>query len=97
VIAHLDRYINKKKYYEKFKKLFQMNLNIQIDLDRYPERHSKKVIDKLIKENHVHIVASDCHDMDLRAPILKEKLELLKTADNTFGVQDGKIAVVKQK
>jgi arginine/lysine/ornithine decarboxylase len=29
--------------------------------------------------------------------IEKEKLELLKTADNTFGVQDGKIAVVKQK
>ena len=78
VIAHLDRYIDKKKDYEKLKKLFRMNLNIQVDLDRYPERHSKKVIDKLIKEKNVHIVASDCHDVTSRAPKLKEKLELIR-------------------
>ena len=78
VIAHIDRYIDKKKDYEKLKKLFRMNLNLQVDLDRYPERHSKKVIDRLIKENRVQIVASDCHDVSSRAPMLKEKLELIR-------------------
>ncbi|MBE7054074.1 MAG: hypothetical protein E7391_07365 [Ruminococcaceae bacterium] len=78
VIAHVDRYIEKKKDFDKFQKLFRMDLNLQIDLDRYPSRHSKKIIDKLIKEELVHIVASDCHDTGSRAPMLKEKLDLIR-------------------
>ncbi len=83
VIAHLDRYICKRKDYEKVKKLFRMNLNVQVDLDRYPERRSKKVIDKLIKENHVQIVGTDCHDVSSRSPKLKEKLELIRKKHGT--------------
>ncbi len=70
VIAHLERYIEKKSEIAAFEKLFLMETAIQVNAESVLDRHSKKVVDALMQNGHVQVIGSDCHNLTTRKPCL---------------------------
>ena len=83
VVAYIDRYLNKKiigfiKDMLNFGVLFQINASAFFDRKR---RNDALV---MLKNREIHFIASDCHNMTVRPPRLREAydvIEHIKMAD----------------
>ena len=64
ILAHPERYIYLYNSFDNFKKLYEMEVLFQINLislNGYYSKQSKIFAEKLIDNNMVHFVGSDCH------------------------------------
>ncbi|MBC7451172.1 MAG: capsular biosynthesis protein [Cytophagales bacterium] len=78
VLAHPERYVYLYDSFDEFKKIFEMDVLFQLNLNSlsgYYSKSAKIFSEKLIDQNMVHFVGSDCHG--------KRHLEALKRAMNT--------------
>ncbi len=84
ILAHLERFTASVREFEKYETLLSMNLVVQVNASSVLERPSKKIVKQLLKEDAVHLLGSDCHNMTTRPPGLSEackKLEKIAGAD----------------
>jgi len=65
IIAHGDRYI---KYKNKISKLNDLQVPIQINASAFIDPGTSRKYLKLLKTGKVHLVGSDCHNLDDRKP-----------------------------
>ncbi len=91
VIAHIDRYIDLQKGTENIERLFGMDIPIQMNAEFVNGFFSRGKALKLIKDGHVRLLGSDCHNMDKRKPNLGACLQIIekkcgtKTVENIYG------------
>lgn len=71
VIAHLDRYLRLQKRTDNIDYVCE-NFFIQVNADYFINRGSQRKAMKLIKENRVDFIGSDCHNLTTRPPNLGE-------------------------
>lgn len=71
VIAHLDRYLRLQKRTDNVDYVCE-NFFIQVNADYFINRGSQRKAMKLIKENRVDFIGSDCHNLTTRPPNLGE-------------------------
>lgn len=71
VIAHLDRYLRLQKRTDNVDYVCE-NFFIQVNADYFINRGSQRKAMKLIKENRVDFIGSDCHNLTSRPPNLGE-------------------------
>lgn len=76
VIAHINRYIKNSLDFRLLKPLFDMSVFFQINTDLYP--YQRRIMAKLIKKGHAHVVGSDCHNTETRPPCLGKDLLLME-------------------
>ena len=71
VLAHIDRYfaIQKKKTMEE---VLDLGLPVQVGTETVNRPCSVAI--KLLKQGKAHFLASDCHDMNFRAPNLRQAM-----------------------
>ena len=101
LFAHIERY----DYYwskpEDLSEFIENGVLCQINAGALIHRNTRKQALRLIKENYVHVLSSDAHNMDKRPPRLKEaydiveselgrkvKEQLLSNADDLFHGRD---------
>ena len=71
IIAHLERYINIVKMDDIYR-LCDMDVNIQVNVDRLGGLFFKSSAEKLMKKGIVDFIGSDCHNMTTRKPCMEK-------------------------
>ena len=76
IIAHIERYyyLDKKEYL----KLNEMGVKIQVNTKTFGDKHFKKNLKFLLKNNLIDYIGTDCHNLNSRGIEYKEMLDVLK-------------------
>ena len=77
IIAHLDRYINIFNANKIVKKLDELPVVIQANSSFFLEKSTRKLALKLLENNVINIIGSDCHNTGTRKPNLRSALDVI--------------------
>lgn len=70
VVAHIDRYIGPLRTFGIPKRLEQTPALVQANGDFFLERRTASLALRLLREDRIHLLGSDCHNMGSRSPNL---------------------------
>ncbi|MBP5245692.1 MAG: hypothetical protein J6036_04480 [Clostridia bacterium] len=82
VIAHIDRYDFLFKSEKNVRYLKEMGCVIQVDADCFDSLFMRARIMKMIKNELIDVVASDCHNLEKRRPNLHAAYKLIEKKTN---------------
>ena len=74
IIAHVERYNQPKDVMEKLRRL---EVYFQVNASALMRRSDCKKILKMLKNNEIHFIASDTHNMSMRKPFLTQAFEII--------------------
>lgn len=77
IVAHIERYEALRKK-ESVAKLIQMGAYLQVNAGSFCKKHLQKYLITLAKEDMVHFIGSDSHDLSKRPPGIRCGTEVLK-------------------
>ena len=77
VIAHIDRYIRPLRTYDIPQKLALLPVLVQASGTFFINSRTRRLAMKLLKEDKIHLLGSDCHNMHKRPPVLDKALEVI--------------------
>lgn len=78
IIAHLDRYINIFNAKGVVENLSELPVVIQANAGFFLDKSSKRLALKLLKNNVINIIGTDCHNLQSRKPNLKAALDVIE-------------------
>lgn len=78
VIAHLDRYIGPFRTHGIPKRLAAMPVLVQANAEFFLESTTARMALRMLKNGMIHLLGSDCHDLNDRSPNLGEALERIQ-------------------
>ena len=78
IIAHIDRYIRPFHARKVLQKLEQLPVYVQANADLFLERSTAGLAMRMLKEDRIQLLGSDCHNMDSRKPNLGSALERIE-------------------
>ncbi len=80
IIAHIERYGKERLFKKLLKAVADGHAKAQISADFVTDKSVKKVVYKLLKNNLVSYIASDCHDARERPVMLKKAFSDLRVS-----------------
>ena len=75
VVAHLDRYLRPWHAKADVQRLEEMPVYIQMNAEAFLDRSMAKRMLRLMRNGNVHLLGSDCHDMQSRKPNLDKAMQ----------------------
>lgn len=78
IIAHLDRYINIFNVKGVVDNLSELPVVIQANASFFLDKSSKRLALKLLKNNVINIIGTDCHNLQSRKPNLKAAFDVIE-------------------
>ena len=91
VIAHVDRYMRMLHDSSLFDRLRERRVLVQVNASFFIH-DSERALD-LLRQNRIHFIGSDCHDMDRRAPNMASAEEIIRLdgASDSFEAMNKRI------
>lgn len=77
IIAHLDRYIRPLKTYGIPRRLEELRLPVQANASFFLQNSTARMALKMLRQDKIHLLGSDCHNMDSRRPNMGQAVELI--------------------
>jgi len=77
IIAHIERYLSRFNTNRILNKLSRIPVLIQMNCEYLTNKHTQQLALKLIAEQKVHLIGSDCHSSAWRTPIMAQAREIL--------------------
>lgn len=82
IIAHVERYLTRFNAKRVLNCLLSIPVLLQVNCEFLTDKRTQNTALKLLKEQKVHLIGSDCHSATWRSPIMAEAREvLLSNAD----------------
>ena len=78
IIAHVDRYISPFKTYQIPERLREMPVLVQANSSFFLSRMTRKMAMRMLKEEEIHLLGSDCHNISDRKPNLGDTVLLIE-------------------
>lgn len=78
IIAHVDRYIRPFKTYKIPERLEKLPVLVQANAGFFLDRSTASMALRMLKQDRIHLLGSDCHNMRSRKPNLGEVLRLIE-------------------
>lgn len=78
VIAHIDRYLEPLRTERTMKKLEELPVLIQANASFFLQRSTARTAFRLLGRGRIHLLGSDCHNMNSRAPQLGLAVEEIR-------------------
>lgn len=78
VIAHIDRYIAPFRSHGIPGRLAELPVLVQANADFFLDSRSCRMAMKMLKNDQIHLLGSDCHNLRSRPPELGEAMQLIK-------------------
>ena len=78
VIAHIDRYISRFCTYGILQKLAELPVMVQANGEFFLNRSTASMALRMLKKDKIHLLGSDCHDLNYRKPNLDETLRMIR-------------------
>lgn len=72
IIAHIDRYIRPLRTYGIPERLAQMEAYVQANGEFFLDKRTSSMAMRMLKAGQIHVLGSDCHDLQNRKPNLGE-------------------------
>ena len=77
IIAHVDRYIGPFRTHNIPKRLEQLPVYVQANASFFIRKETSRMALKMLQEGKIHLLGSDCHNMDSRKPNLEDALHVI--------------------
>ena len=78
IIAHIERYVKLVDTYRDFHKIFSARAIAQVNSATVIANKGKGIVKKLVKNNILQLLGSDCHDDKRRVPNIVQALDILQ-------------------
>jgi protein-tyrosine phosphatase len=78
IIAHIDRYIRPWYAHRIWEKLQDLPVLIQANAEFFLESKTSRKAMRMLKKDRIHLLGSDCHDLDSRKPNLGEAIAAIE-------------------
>lgn len=78
VIAHIDRYISPFRTHGIPQRLARMPVYVQANAEFFLDRSTAGMAMRMLKAGQIHLLGSDCHNLDSRKPNLGPALERIR-------------------
>lgn len=78
IVAHVDRYLSPFKTHGIPERLMELPVKVQANASFFINRRTRKMALRLLREDKIHLLGSDCHNMTSRIPNLKSALEIIE-------------------
>ena len=78
IIAHVDRYIRPFRTYGIPEQLQQLPVLVQANASFFLNRLTGNMAMRMLKKGQIHLLGSDCHDLEQRPPRLGEALSVIR-------------------
>ena len=78
IVAHVDRYIGRFRTFGIPERLEQLPVLIQANAEFFLERSTASVALRMLRKGQIHLLGSDCHNLDSRRPNLGAALEKIR-------------------
>ena len=79
IVAHIDRYIGRFRTYGIPGRLAQLPVLVQANAEFFLERKTSSMALRMLKQEKIHLLGSDCHNLSSRVPNLGGALELIES------------------
>lgn len=79
IIAHIDRYISPLRTYGIPKRLNEMGFYVQANASFFNHRSTRSLAIRLLKNDQIHLLGSDCHNTTSRAPNLRTAADIIQS------------------
>ena len=80
IIAHVDRYIAPFRTHGIPRRLAELPVLVQANAEFFLQRSTARMALKMLKEDNIHLLGSDCHDLESRAPNLGAASQRIRKA-----------------
>ncbi len=87
IIAHVDRYIRPFATYHIPERLSELPVLVQANAGFFLRRSTKSMAIKLLKQDKIHLLGSDCHNTVTRKPNLDEAVRLIQAIAGCEAIQ----------
>lgn len=78
ILAHVDRYLPLFQPYRIMDALEELPAVIQVNADFFLRRTTARTALRLLREGRIHILGSDCHNLDSRPPNLEKAARVIQ-------------------
>ncbi len=78
VIAHVDRYIAPFRTFGIPEKLEELPVYVQANASFFVRKTTSRMALRMLKQDKIHLLGSDCHNMQTRIPNLGEALDVIR-------------------
>ena len=78
IIAHVDRYIRPLRTYGIPKRLEESGMLVQANANFFIRRETERFALRMLKAGQIHLIGSDCHNLETRRPNLQTAAEKIQ-------------------
>ena len=78
IVAHVDRYIGRFRTFGIPQRLAELPVLVQANAEFFLQKSISSMAFRMLKRNGIHLLGSDCHNLDSRKPNLRAALELIE-------------------
>lgn len=78
VIAHVDRYIAPLRTHGIPDRLAKLPVLVQANASFFIQRSTRSMALRMLKNDRIHLLGSDCHNMDSRPPRMDKALQIIR-------------------
>ena len=78
ILAHIDRYIRPFRTYGIMDRLADLPVLVQANASFFLRPRTKRTALRLLREDRIHLLGSDCHNLSSRLPNMGQALEMIE-------------------
>lgn len=78
IIAHIDRYIGPFRTFGIPERLAELSVMVQANAEFFLERRTSRMALRMLREDRIQLLGSDCHNLRSRKPNLGEAVNLIE-------------------
>lgn len=78
IIAHMDRYIAPFRTHGIPERLAELPVAVQVNASFFLRRSTASMAIRMLRRDQIHLLGSDCHNMDMRPPNLGPALQVIR-------------------
>ena len=78
VVAHVDRYISPFRTYGIPDRLADLPVLVQANASFFLRSSTRSLALKLLRQDKIHLLGSDCHNLTTRPPLLGDAVEVIR-------------------
>lgn len=87
IIAHIDRYLGIFRAAKLLQRLEELPVLIQANAEFFLERKREKTAMRMLQDGKIHLLGSDCHNLNDRKPNLSEALQKIEKRLGASGME----------
>ncbi|MBQ8894610.1 MAG: capsular polysaccharide biosynthesis protein [Clostridia bacterium] len=78
IVAHVDRYIRPLQTHGIPQRLAELPVYVQANAGFFEKKSTQRMALRLLREGKIHLLGSDCHNLDSRAPDLEAAVRIIQ-------------------